>query len=264
MIGPRHIIACFFLLFSFLTIQAFTYPSTAAAFTANDKRPTLFFDYGMVEDHSELLILADVPIKKHKAFLLKNPARLVIDIPGFSLLEEVVGLPVNRPELTRIRIAKHPDKIRFVFDLTESKGVTYNVVKLETGLKVVIKILNLPVITAKKTKKSKKGVANPVPPGGEILRPESFAKFFGDQRVTILFHKAPIREFFNYVADKCGMTIEVSKDISATISLRLTDVPLNHTVKQIQERYKLQLLIDGHHLQVVPAKDVQEIPNNKS
>ncbi|MDH5525409.1 MAG: AMIN domain-containing protein [Desulfobulbaceae bacterium] len=258
MTGPRQLLACFFLL---LSLIAFTGP-TASALTARDDRPTLFFDYAMVANHSELLILADVPIKEHKAFLLANPARLVLDIHGFSLLEEVVGLPVNRPELTCIRIAKHPDKIRFVFDLTENKNITHEVLKLDTGLKVIIKIDSRAVISASKTKKGKKGATRPAPPGGTILAPDSFPKIFSEQRVTILFHKAPIREFFAFVADKCGLTIEVSKNITATISLRLTDVPLSNAVKEIKERYGLQLLIDGNHLEVVKAEDARQIPSD--
>ena len=262
MTGRQQTIACLFLLFSFVTIPAFFCPTAAPALTRQSKQPTLFFDYSMVKNHSEFLILADIPIKKHKAFLLKKPARLVLDIPGFSLLEDVVGLPVNRPELTRIRIAKHPNKIRFVFDLTENKGVNYKVEKLPTGLKVVIKIDNLPIINATKTKKAKKGTSNPVPPGGKILNPKSFNQTFGDQRITILFHKAPIREFFAYVADKCGMKIETSKKINANISLRLTDVPLSHAVRQILELYKLQLLIDGLNIQVVPAEMALDVRGN--
>lgn len=224
--------------------------------------PSLFFDYSVVDGHDELLILADSPISKHKAFRLENPPRLVLDIPGFGLLEDVVGLPINRPELSRIRIAKHPDKVRFVFDLTNEKPVRHEIVPVENGLKVILVPDNTPVISAKKSKKNSKGEAiehTPAPApapdvAGQVLGPAGLQKLLGTQRVTILFHKAPVSEFFSYVSEKCGMPIMVNPAIGATLSLRLTDVTLSQAVELVQKQYNLVLTLQDNTLYVEPGK----------
>ena len=101
--------------------------------------PAISFDYSIAADgHNELLIQGDAPMKNYKSFLLTNPARLVLDIPNVTLRGKLFELPVDGPELIRIRVAPHPDKVRFVFDLTDASGIIHNILPLEKGLKVII------------------------------------------------------------------------------------------------------------------------------
>ncbi|MGV1100096.1 AMIN domain-containing protein [Thiovibrio sp. JS02] len=275
---PRSLaaMACLFLL-AMTTLPV--PPSFArAAETAQGKGrrarnlPVIFFDYSVVEGHDELLLLADGPLDKYKIFRMEGPPRLILDIPGVGLLENVVGLPVNRPELSRIRIARHPDKVRFVFDLTEQVPVRHEVVKLDKGLKVVLipknqdrkKAPSPPTAVAEQradntvppasAPAAESGKETKTPAGGEILTLTHITRLFGNQRVTILFHKASAKDFFSFVAEKSNTRITVSPEVTEAISLRLTDVTLGEAVTAVVGHLDLVLSREKEQIFVRSAK----------
>jgi len=239
--------ACLFLLAPAIFFPAETAQAqkmTSAKTRAAKKPPVVFFDYSVVDGHNELLILADGPIKKYKTFGLENPPRLVLDISDVTIIEKVVGLPINRPELSKIRIARHPEKVRFVFDLTAEES-THKVLKIDKGLKVILTAKNPPPAPPPKlplTSEEPQQTAPPEERNQSAGSQAGIAALFGNQRVTILFHKAPPKEFFAFVAEKSKMRIEVSPEVIEPISLRLTDVPLSEAVSAVVNHLNLVLI----------------------
>ncbi len=242
--------------FCFAVFLLIVFPHTSLAVTPGKSTldlPTIFFDYSVDDGRDELLILADVPLKKYRSFMLDKPPRLVFDVHGVSLLEKVVGLPINRAELKRIRIARHPDKVRFVFDLGE-QSIEHQVMQVEKGLKVII----TPAAKKTKAKGKKKGTAQKAsatkkaPPQPSPIRFADYGAIFGNKRITILFHKAPLPEFFTYVASKTGLAISVDPACKGLISLQLTDVTLSLAVQRIVRKNKLRLVRKGKGIKVLP------------
>lgn len=228
------------------------------------------FDYSITADgHNELLIQGDAPIKNHKSFLLTNPSRLVLDIPGVTLHGNTVELPVNRPELSRIRIARHPDKVRFVFDLTEETNVRHTVTEQNNGLKVMLLLAGDEATpqsaAAADTQEPVEIQPSPAPDNQvQTLAPSDLETVFGSQRISIIFNKTPIRDFAKYLSEKSGRRIEVSPDLATSVSLRFTEVPLHAVVNAAADTIGFDLQQDGERIILLPASQRPQADGQKN
>jgi hypothetical protein len=227
------------------------------------------FDYRMQADgHNEFLILGDGPIKNYKTLRLANPPRLALDIPGVSLQGNTVELPINGPELSRIRIAHHPDKVRFVFDLAEGKNVRSRVIEQDKGLKVLLSLHpdQTPPGTAATTDAPASLQKTPSPASGrqlQTLASSDLEQLFGSQRVNVIFHKTPIREFAKYLSEKSGRRIEVSPDLALSVSLRFTEVPLHTLVNAAADTIGFVLRQDNERIILAPAEPLSPAGGQK-
>ncbi len=59
---------------------------------------------------------ADGSIRAPESFVIEDPARLVIDLPGVSSALESNTVEMDSPFASRVRVGAHPDKLRLVFD----------------------------------------------------------------------------------------------------------------------------------------------------
>ncbi|MBW2712506.1 MAG: AMIN domain-containing protein, partial [Deltaproteobacteria bacterium] len=59
---------------------------------------------------------ADGSIRAPESFVIEDPARLVIDLPGVSSALENNTVELDSPFASRVRVGVHPDKLRLVFD----------------------------------------------------------------------------------------------------------------------------------------------------
>lgn len=237
----------------------------AKAHQAKEKTKTpppthaISFDYSIAADgHNELLIQGDAPMKNYKSFLLANPSRLVLDIPGVSLHGNAVEIPVNGPELSRIRIARHPDKVRFVFDLTEGKNVRHTVVEQNNGLKVALSLdkdqADPQIAAATDTQEPVVKTPPPAPSRQfQTLDSSDLETVFGTQQVSVIFNKTPILDFAKYLSEKSGRRIEVSPGLATTVSLRLTEVPLHTLVSAAAGTIGFVVRQDGERILLHPA-----------
>ncbi len=71
-----------------------------------------------------LAIRADGPINKYKYFFLKSPPRLVIDLIGEWEKPVNLEIPIESDTIKKVRIWKHPDKLRLVNDLHHEHPMT--------------------------------------------------------------------------------------------------------------------------------------------
>jgi hypothetical protein len=62
-------------------------------------------------------VLAHGPIERHRHFFMGDPPRLVIDLPGRWRNPRFQARRVESRMVERIRIGRHPDKLRLVLDL---------------------------------------------------------------------------------------------------------------------------------------------------
>ncbi len=92
------------------------------------------------EEELRVEILADGPIHNAKKFFMDRPPRLVIDLKGKWRNPEYSVIGVNSTIVKKIRIGKHIDKLRIVFDLKDRKLVTSAMIqRMHNGLAAIIK-----------------------------------------------------------------------------------------------------------------------------
>lgn len=152
-----------------LCFFSFTPQTAASPPVISSTRPVtpVFFDLSIQKNHSELLILFDTTKWQHTCFSLENPHRLVIDIPGMTLPEKVVGVPVNRPELDRLRIAQNPEHVRFVLDLPVATEGASRVEDHPQGLKISLFQTKMALPLQETPQRQKTGGITPRIAGGD-------------------------------------------------------------------------------------------------
>ncbi|HEY6837444.1 MAG TPA: AMIN domain-containing protein, partial [Geobacteraceae bacterium] len=83
-----------------------------------------------------LEVNADAPLADFRAFILKEPHRLVVDIPRAKGSAGTVTLPANPWGIVTARTGVYPDKVRLVFDTSKAPVPPYTVAQTATGLKI--------------------------------------------------------------------------------------------------------------------------------
>ncbi len=77
-------------------------------------------------------------VEEYKAFTLKRPARLVIDIMGAKNGLKSKTIPVKSYGVATARIGTYPDRVRIVFDSGKKAFPAYEVEKSDNGLLLVL------------------------------------------------------------------------------------------------------------------------------
>ena len=90
-------------------------------------------------DDDGIEIVSGGSIGNFKAFILQQPGRLVIDIPGARTTLGSIAIPPNRFGIVRARIAPFEGKLRVVFDTGAQPFPNYQLVKTATGLRIALK-----------------------------------------------------------------------------------------------------------------------------
>ncbi len=78
-------------------------------------------------------------VEEFRAFTLREPGRLVIDIPAARSGLRAIDVPANRLGVVRARVGVFEEKLRLVFETGSKPFPLYCVVRTGTGLKVVLK-----------------------------------------------------------------------------------------------------------------------------
>ncbi len=74
------------------------------------------------EDHVNIAVMADGVITGQKMLVLKSPPRVVFDIPGIqAATRSEQRIAIDSPVASRVRYFAHPDHLRVVVDLKDSK-----------------------------------------------------------------------------------------------------------------------------------------------
>lgn len=143
-------------------------------------------------------------------FSLADPPRLIVDIPdvraGFDTRSFVLGSGFKT-----IRVGRHPDKLRFVFDAPSSGFPSY-MVKAQ-GNDIAVEW------TPARAAASSKPPAQP-------------AK---TRRVNMVFRDVSVSEAFEIIAKKERINIVLGKEVSGNISLSLYEVSLEEAIEAIAE-----------------------------
>lgn len=86
----------------------------------------------------EIRLVTKPPIRDFSTFVLRQPARLVVDLPGRWGYETQPRFDLQHPRLARIRIGRHPDHLRLVFDIKNGDRLSPVIEKSPQGLNFYI------------------------------------------------------------------------------------------------------------------------------
>jgi type IV pilus assembly protein PilQ len=98
------------------------------------------FDQG--KDFLTFNIIADGKIEKYDAFKLNAPTRLVLDIWGVDTRYPKNSIRTKNSLIKKVRIGRHPDKLRLVFEPLKPRLPSYQINQIEK--KLVVSFGNVP------------------------------------------------------------------------------------------------------------------------
>jgi hypothetical protein len=84
--------------------------------------------------------LSNGRIAGYVGYQLHNPPRFVIDLQEVLEAKADLSKPllVNTPQLKRIRVGLHSDKVRIVFDLPPHSATELRIISIDNGLQVIL------------------------------------------------------------------------------------------------------------------------------
>jgi len=165
--------------------------------------------------------------------------KLVIDIPDFTTAidaPKVFELPVQG-----LRIGKHSDKTRLVFDL--AGPTVYNI--SPSGAQIVISfnmtgVAGTPVAD---------GMPAPVAEMQEALDVLEPGQYTGE-KISLDFQDADLIHIFRLIADISDYNIVVSPEVSGKFSTRLLNVPWDQALEIILKNHNLEKRVDGNIIRI--------------
>ncbi len=88
----------------------------------------------MEKGQLHVALLSDRSIQDFNAFQLREPQRLVVDLPGKWTIRGKAVREIENDCIGTIRIGQHPDKLRVVFDLKNGKPASVSACPVQDGL----------------------------------------------------------------------------------------------------------------------------------
>ena len=113
-------------------------------------------------------ILADGKVGNYDSFKMDSPPRLVVDLWEVDTQYPQRSIKVQNPFIREVRMGRHPDKLRLVFDSQKSQMAPYQISRVEDRL--VVSFGNVPeppgpqILVAEKTAQAAAAAKPPTPP----------------------------------------------------------------------------------------------------
>jgi len=110
--------------------------------TLTKAKEIINFSFEAKKDFIVLNIIADGKLENYDAFKLDSPARLVLDIWEVDTRYPRKSVKTKNPFIKVVRIGRHPDKLRLVFDSLKPQVPPYQINRIEN--KLIVSVGNVP------------------------------------------------------------------------------------------------------------------------
>ncbi|MDY7038442.1 MAG: AMIN domain-containing protein, partial [Thermodesulfobacteriota bacterium] len=226
-------------------------PLSAAAADGKSKISQIKVEEG--KNETNIVIIG--AYKSYRAFTLDTPARLVVDLEGAQLANNIPRLLQNKgPIISKIRIGKGDNRVRIVVDSTKThEPFHFNIG--EKGDTLLIKCWR-PGIAKKIAAPSRDHEAGagitPVLPKRELRdilglkedpkkKPElkKIPKYPG-KKIFIDFYQADLHNVFRLFGEMTGKNFIVDESVSGTLTLSLKEVPWDLAMDIISDMKNLE------------------------
>jgi type IV pilus assembly protein PilQ len=154
-------------------------------------------------------IIGDGKIENYNAFKLDAPARLVLDIWGVDTRYPQKSIKSKNPFIKLVRIGKHPDKLRIVFDSLKGELAPYQINPIEN--KLIVSIGNVPqpsepqILLPEKIAESAK--AKEAVGKVQVKFPVNFKQMDHKSRIVVTLTKKP--RFNSYMLSKNTIAVDI-------------------------------------------------------
>ncbi len=200
--------------------------------------------------------------------------KLIVDIPDVTTkidFYKAYELPV-----TGIRIGKHSDKTRIVFDLVES--VKYDVSTEDKQIRVSFEKPQVKVAKAEEAPAPEKSqliqdkTEIPASEKSRLIQDKEAAaahepapfitKEYTGEKISIDFQDADLIHIFRLIADVSGYNIVVSPQVKGKFSMKLINVPWDQALDIILRNYGLSRAVEGKIIRIAPTSDIAQEEEN--
>lgn len=188
--------------------------------------------------------------------------KLIVDIPDVTT--KIDSYKAYESPVTGIRIGKHSDKTRIVFDLMES--AKYDVLTEDKQIRVSFEKPQVKVAKAEEI---------PAPEKSRLIRDETAkettavhepspftTKGYTGEKISIDFQDADLIHIFRLIADVSGYNIVVSPQVKGKFSMKLINVPWDQALDIILRNYGLSRTVEGKIIRIAPTSDIAQEEEN--
>jgi len=219
---------------------------------------------GEERGQTTLRVKFSAPVTQYRHFTLTMPSRVVLDIYGEAKrLARTETFNVNTHWLATTRVSSSEGYLRVVMDVTAGTVPAYVVEPENGGLKIVVGPVN-PQHTAKKDLQliqggkrtdvqvagAKAGVAEAGAQAPSAQAAATGEKKYSEQRISLDFKDADIKNVFRLLAEVSGDNIIVTDDVVKKVTLRLVDVPWDQALDLLIQTNGLDKLREGNVVRI--------------
>ena len=224
------------------------------------------------DDKVDVLIHGDGKMSP-KVFEIEGN-KIIVDIPDVTT--KIDSYKAYESPVAGIRIGKHSDKTRIVFDLMES--VKYDVSTEDKQIRVSFEKPQVKVAKAEEAPAPEKSqliqdkAEIPAPEKSRLIRdkettaahePAPFiTKEYTGEKISIDFQDADLIHIFRLIADVSGYNIVVSPQVKGKFSMKLINVPWDQALDIILRNYGLSRTVEGKIIRIAPTSDIAQEEEN--
>ncbi|MDP3298191.1 MAG: type IV pilus secretin PilQ [Thermodesulfovibrionia bacterium] len=200
--------------------------------------------------------------------------KLIVDIPDVTT--KIDSYKAYESPVAGIRIGKHSDKTRIVFDLMES--AKYHVSTEDKQIRVSFEKPQVKVAKAEEAPAPEKSrliqdkAEIPAPEKSRLIRDKEAAaahepapfitKEYTGEKISIDFQDADLIHIFRLIADVSGYNIVVSPQVKGKFSMKLINVPWDQALDIILRNYGLSRAVEGKIIRIAPTSDIAQEEEN--
>jgi len=205
-----------------------------------------------------------------------RPPRMFVDIPNVAVNELVAEKKIGT-SVSQIRVAKHGDGVRIVFDSATPELFKYTVAPSAQGLSVVIDESGMATAAASGQAKpaaapgsstldelidsseqllnqSPDKLKSPTAAKATELAEEFSFSGYNKQRISVDFYKIDIHNVFRLFRQITDLNIIIDEDVQGSLTLALTDVPWDFALDIVLNLMDLKKEERFNTIVIYPAK----------
>jgi type IV pilus assembly protein PilQ len=174
--------------------------------TLRKAKEILRFLFDQKKDFITFNIAADGKIGNYDAFKLDSPPRLVLDIWEVDTRYPKNLIKIQNPFIKKVRIGRHPDKLRLVFECPTPQLPSYQINRIED--KLMVSFGNVPQPSEPQIVLPEKAAEGTSPPQKvQVKAPIDFKQMDNKSRIVVSFTEEP--QFKSYTISKKVVAVDI-------------------------------------------------------
>jgi type IV pilus assembly protein PilQ len=174
--------------------------------TLRKAKEILRFLFDQKKDFITFNIAADGKIGNYDAFKLDSPPRLVLDIWEVDTRYPKNLIKIQNPFIKKVRIGRHPDKLRLVFECPTPQLPSYQINRIED--KLMVSFGNVPQPSEPQIVLPEKAAEGTSPPQKvQVKAPIEFKQMDNKSRIVVSLTEEP--QFKSYTISKKVVAVDI-------------------------------------------------------